>query len=88
MESKLSTQLSENRAQVIPTFIDQMTKILSLLGMPNARFKLSLQPVENYLSPMGKEKLELAFSANKGSDFGSLKKVASGGELSRIMLAV
>ena len=85
--SKLSTQLSENRAQVIPTFIDQMTKILSLLGMPNARFKLSLQPVENYLSH-GKEKLELAFSANKGSDFGSLKKVASGGELSRIMLAV
>ena len=84
---KLSTQLSENRAQVIPTFIDQMTKILSLLGMPNARFKLSLQPVENYLSH-GKEKLELAFSANKGSDFGSLKKVASGGELSRIMLAV
>ena len=85
--SKLSTQLSENRAQVIPTFIDQMTKILSLLGMPNARFKLSLQPVENYLSH-GKEKLELAFSANKGSDFSSLKKVASGGELSRIMLAV
>ena len=85
--SKLSMQLSENRAQVIPTFIDQMTKILSLLGMPNARFKLSLQPVENYLSH-GKEKLELAFSANKGSDFGSLKKVASGGELSRIMLAV
>lgn len=85
--SKLSMQLSENRVQVIPTFIDQMIKILSLLGMPNARFKLSLHPLENYLSH-GKEKLELAFSANKGSDFGSLKKVASGGELSRIMLAV
>ena len=85
--SKLSTQLSENRAQVIPSFIDQMTQILALLGMPNARFKLSLHPVENYLSH-GKEQLELAFSANKGSDFGSLKKVASGGELSRIMLAV
>lgn len=85
--SKLSTQLSENRAQVIPGFINQMTRILALLGMSNARFKLSLHPVKNYLSH-GKEQLELAFSANKGSDFGSLKKVASGGELSRIMLAV
>ena len=55
--------------------------------MPNARFKLSLHSVDQYLSH-GKEQLELAFSANKGSDFGSLKKVASGGELSRIMLAV
>jgi DNA repair protein RecN (Recombination protein N) len=85
--SKLSTQLSENRAQVIPGFINQMTRILALLGMSNTRFKLSLHPVKNYLSH-GKEQLELAFSANKGSDFGSLKKVASGGELSRIMLAV
>ena len=85
--SKLSTKLSENRAVVIPSFVDQMTRILALLGMPNARFKLSLHPLDNYLSH-GKEQLELAFSANKGSDFGSLKKVASGGELSRIMLAV
>ena len=84
---KLTSQLSENRALVIPSFIDQMTRILALLGMPNARFKLSLHTVENYLSH-GKEQLQLAFSANKGSDFGSLKKVASGGELSRIMLAV
>ena len=85
--SKLSAQLSENRAKVIPSFVDQMTRILLLLGMPNARFKLALHPIDNYLSH-GKEQLELAFSANKGSDFGSLKKVASGGELSRIMLAV
>ncbi|MGB0367060.1 MAG: DNA repair protein RecN [Flavobacteriaceae bacterium] len=85
--SKLSAQLSENRATVIPSFVDQMTRILLLLGMPNARFKLALHPIDNYLSH-GKEQLELAFSANKGSDFGSLKKVASGGELSRIMLAV
>ena len=85
--SQLSAKLSENRAEVIPSFVDQMTRILALLGMPNARFKLSLHSVDQYLSH-GKEQLELAFSANKGSDFGSLKKVASGGELSRIMLAV
>ena len=84
---QLSAKLSENRAEVIPSFVDQMTRILALLGMPNARFKLSLHSVDQYLTH-GKEQLELAFSANKGSDFGSLKKVASGGELSRIMLAV
>ena len=85
--NQLSAKLSENRAEVIPSLVDQMTRILALLGMPNARFKLSLHSVDQYLSH-GKEQLELAFSANKGSDFGSLKKVASGGELSRIMLAV
>ncbi len=84
---QLSNQLSKNRAAVVPSFVEQMTKILALLGMPNARFKLELNPVEEYLSH-GKEQLVLAFSANKGSDFGALKKVASGGELSRIMLAV
>ncbi len=84
---QLSAQLHNNRTAVIPRFIDQMTQILSLLGMPNARFQLTLHPVKEYLFH-GKEQLDMAFSANKGSDFGSLKKVASGGELSRIMLAV
>ena len=83
----LSLSLSENRTKVIPKFVDQMTRILALLGMSNARFKLTLHPMDDFL-PHGKEQLELAFSANKGSDFGALKKVASGGELSRIMLAV
>jgi DNA repair protein RecN (Recombination protein N) len=79
--------LSENRKIAIPVFTDQMVKIISLLGMPNARFKLELVPVDTYLS-QGKEKLDFTFSANQGSDFGTLKKVASGGELSRIMLSI
>ena len=83
----LSLILSENRKNAIPVFTDQMVKILSLLGMPNARFKLELVPVDTYLS-QGKEKLDFTFSANQGSDFGTLKKVASGGELSRIMLSI
>ena len=83
----LSLILSENRKNAIPVFTDQMVKILSLLGMPNARFKLELVPADTYLS-QGKEKLDFAFSANQGSDFGTLKKVASGGELSRIMLSI
>ncbi|MCH1517596.1 MAG: DNA repair protein RecN [Flavobacteriaceae bacterium] len=83
----LSQKLSENRQKAIPVFMDQMEKILSLLGMPNARFNLTLIASDDYLSH-GKEKLDFTFSANQGSDFGSLKKVASGGELSRIMLSI
>ena len=55
--------------------------------MENARFSIKIKPVENYFSN-GKDELELLFSANKGGSFGELKKVASGGELSRIMLSV
>ena len=82
-----SQLLSQKRQEVIPDFVDKMAKILTLVGMPNARFQLELLPSDTYLIH-GKEQLSFAFSANKGSDFGSLKKVASGGELSRIMLAV
>lgn len=82
-----SQLLSQKRQEVIPDFVDKMAKILALVGMPNARFQLELLPSDTYLIH-GKEQLSFAFSANKGSDFGSLKKVASGGELSRIMLAV
>ena len=54
-----------------------MIKILSLVGMANARFQLELSPSEDFLT-YGREQLNFAFSANKGSDFGPLKKVASG----------
>ena len=82
-----SDLLSNKRREVIPSFIDEMEKILVLVGMPNARFKLDFVPTVNY-QLYGKEQLNFTFSANKGSDFGALKKVASGGELSRIMLAI
>jgi DNA repair protein RecN (Recombination protein N) len=55
--------------------------------MPNVRFKMELLPSETYFQN-GKDELQFLFSANKGTDFGLLKKVASGGEMSRIMLAV
>ena len=83
----LCLTLRENREKAIPVFTNQMEKMLVLLGMPNARFKLALIPSNNFLRH-GKERLDFAFSANKGSDFGPLKKVASGGELSRIMLSI
>jgi DNA repair protein RecN (Recombination protein N) len=55
--------------------------------MPNVRFKMDLNLSSTYFEN-GKDELQFLFSANKGTDFGLLKKVASGGEMSRIMLAV
>ena len=67
--------------------IKELENILKALGMSNATFQASLELQEKYQSN-GKEILTFLFSANKGGTFGELKKVASGGELSRIMIAI
>lgn len=76
-----------NRKETIPLLIKKLEHILSVLGMKNTRFKIELQHTTEFFEN-GKDKLNLLISANKGVNFGLLKKVASGGELSRIMLAV
>lgn len=83
----LALKISENRKNAIPVLTDQITAILIQLGMPNARFNFEITASDSYLIS-GKDIIQLLFSANKGTDFGLLKKVASGGEMSRIMLAV
>jgi DNA repair protein RecN (Recombination protein N) len=83
----LAQSIHDNRLKAIPVFSGKMTEILALLGMPNVRFKIEVSAGPQYFSN-GKDQLQFLFSANKGSDFGLLKKVASGGEMSRIMLAV
>jgi len=84
---ELAFQISENRKKAIPVLMNQITEILAQLGMPNARFNFEIKTAQNFLLS-GKDEVQLLFSANKGTDFGLLKKVASGGEMSRIMLAV
>lgn len=83
----LATILSNNRAKAIPDFSSKAEVILKELGIPNAAFQINLIPSISFLTS-GKDELQLLFSANKGSNFGTLKKVASGGEMSRIMLAI
>ncbi len=83
----LSNKIHDNRSKAIPLLVTKLEAILSNLGMENTRFKFRLSTGEKFLSN-GKDNLELLFSANKGVNFGELKKVASGGELSRIMLGV
>lgn len=90
LESKLnalSDSIHENRALAIPVLTQKMEAILALLGMENARFSIQINVGAQFLSN-GKDEIQFLFAANKGSDFGLLKKVASGGEMSRIMLAV
>lgn len=84
---KMSGQLHLKRAAVIPDFIDQLSLKLQHLGMPKALFKISLEPQKNY-TISGTDTVMFLFSANSGQSFGALKKVASGGELSRIMLSI
>ena len=83
----LAVKINKNRQKSIPLLSEKLISILGTLGMPNVRFKMDLSPSSAYFSN-GKDELQFLFSANKGSDFGLLKKVASGGEMSRIMLAV
>ncbi|HSD13701.1 MAG TPA: DNA repair protein RecN [Flavobacterium sp.] len=83
----LTEAISKSRRNAIPVLTDRITSILSQLGMPNSRFQFEINASETY-NAFGKDEIQLLFSANKGTDFGLLKKVASGGELSRIMLAV
>ena len=84
---KIAVEISQNRVAVISSFENKLIKILDPLGMPNARFKFEITLTENYFDT-GKDDIQLLFSANKGTSFGLLKKIASGGEMSRIMLAV
>ncbi|KDN56402.1 DNA repair protein RecN [Flavobacterium seoulense] len=83
----LATTIHDNRIQSIPVLSEKMIAILATLGMPNTRFNIEVTQGESYFAN-GKDELQFLFSANKGTDFGLLKKVASGGEMSRIMLAV
>ena len=83
----LSATIHKNRLESIPVLSQKLIAILETLGMPNVRFKINVNSTSNYFEN-GKDELQFLFSANKGTDFGLLKKVASGGEMSRIMLAV
>ncbi len=84
---ELTTSISKERQKVIPGLISQLQEQLGTLGMPAARFKIELLRAKEFKSN-GRDDLSFLFSANRGTDFGDLKKVASGGELSRIMLTI
>ena len=84
---EIAKSISENRKKTAPILIEKIKAILSQLGMLEANFQIEINHTDSYY-PKGKDEVVLLFSANKGTSFGLLKKVASGGEMSRIMLAI
>jgi len=84
---EISVKIHKNREKAIPGFIKEVETIIYELGMPNARLKIDLKLQQEFFSN-GQDQLSWYLSANKGGDFSEIKKAASGGELSRIMLAV
>ena len=84
---KIADTLSKNRSKAINVAQKQVGEILAKVGMPNAKIKIEQTVVEN-LNKDGKDMIALLFSANAGQAPAPVGKVASGGELSRLMLAI
>ena len=90
MESVLGKQalvIREKRKSVIPQLKKKLESDLNLLGLPSALFQIGLTDTSTFLAT-GMDELSFQFTANRGGNYGELKKVASGGELSRIMLVI
>ncbi len=83
----LAGKISAGREKVIPGLQKEIQKNLVLLGMPDAQFKIERLTLENFGSN-GMDDVKFLFSANKGKDLREVEKVASGGELSRVMLVI
>lgn len=86
---KFASQLSATRRKAIPGIEQQVQKTLSALGMKHAVLKIDLGTVpEGQFRENGTDIAAFLFSANKGVEYRELNKVASGGELSRLMLSI
>ena len=83
----LANQISQNRKEVSPTIERKIVEMLQLLGIPNAAFKVQQIESDIFLAT-GKETIKFLFSANKNVALEDLSKVASGGEISRLMLSI
>ncbi len=83
----ISEEISEKRKSVLPEIESKVTGLLKQLGIPNAKFKISLTHIKEF-TPTGIDQADFLFSANKQIEPENLAKIASGGELSRVMLSL
>lgn len=83
---EMAALISQNRKQQVKPLQDKVNKLLVQVGMPNARLQVQVQ--EAPLSASGCDRVEFLFDANKSNRFEPVSKVASGGELSRLMLCI
>lgn len=84
---KLSVEISQNRNNVIPTIEAEIINYLQLLGMPNGKFKIESEKLKDF-GQNGLDKIIFLFSANKHVELQEVSKIASGGEISRLMLSL
>jgi DNA repair protein RecN (Recombination protein N) len=84
---KLAAQLSASRSKAVPGIETQVIQTLAELGMDNSVLKIEIRPTPS-LAADGADQVRFLFSANKGHAPGEMSKVASGGELSRLMLSI
>lgn len=85
--TELAKAIHLGRSQVAPRFENEVAEMLSSLGMPNARFHVQIESLSEPESN-GSDKIKFLFTANKGGHPEEIAKVASGGELSRLMLSI
>ena len=85
--NKLSNSIHRNRINAAPLMIKELQLLVSKMGMKSSRFNVNLIKKDNFFKN-GKDSIEFMFSGNRGSEFKVLKKVVSGGELSRIILSM
>lgn len=89
-----AVKLSANRRKQVKPLQDKVNQLLGQVGMPNARLQVSITTPEEgkeagvHLQSYGIDTIEFLFDANKSNRFESIRKVASGGELSRLMLCI
>lgn len=83
----ITKKLSEARKKAIPNVSKEISATLQKIGMPNANFVVSQADKEQF-DQFGKDEIKFLFSSNKGFEPQELSKIASGGELSRVMLSV
>ncbi|MFZ4863181.1 DNA repair protein RecN [Sphingobacterium sp. Mn56C] len=86
---KQATLIHNKRLAVVPVVEKSVATTLEEVGMPNAQLKISLDLLDiNAVTSTGLDTVQFLFSANKGQPLQHIHKVASGGELSRVMLAI
>ncbi|MBL7739600.1 MAG: DNA repair protein RecN [Chitinophagaceae bacterium] len=84
---ELAVKLAEGRKKQVKPFEEKVNKLLARVGMPNARLKVEVKQSDG-LHLHGNDTVDFLFDANKSNQFQPIRKVASGGELSRLMLCI
>jgi len=85
--SELAQKLHTSRQKQVPVLQEKVQKMVADMGMPHAKLEADLEKTEVF-GQQGIDQVTYRFAANKGSELQELKKIASGGELSRLMLSL